>query len=108
MHHFALRESLRSHKMHSYCVCMIFVGLVYLWNGLPVGLQQEKTLNKFQVGCTDFRPAKYHTFGVKFIHLWFIHATFEELSAKTVQVMIFSDFLKYWEIWGFFHSCTVF
>ena len=32
----------------------------------------------------------------------------EELGAKTAQVTIFSDFLKYWEILGFFHSCTVF
>ena len=33
---------------------------------------------------------------------------FEELGAKTALVTIFSDFLKYWEIWVFFHSCTVF
>ena len=32
----------------------------------------------------------------------------EELGAKTAKVTIFSDFLKYWEILGFFHSCTVF
>ena len=32
----------------------------------------------------------------------------EELGAKTAEVTIFSDFLKYWEILGFFCSCTVF
>ena len=32
----------------------------------------------------------------------------EELGAKTALVTIFSDFLKYWEILGYFHSCTVF
>ena len=32
----------------------------------------------------------------------------EELGAKTAEVTIFNDFLKYWEILVFFHSCTVF
>ena len=27
---------------------------------------------------------------------------YEELGVKTAQVTIFSDFLKYWEILGFF------
>ena len=29
-------------------------------------------------------------------------AAIEELGAKTAKVTIFSDFLKYWEIWFFF------
>ena len=37
-----------------------------------------------------------------------IFSSIEELGAKTASVTIFSDFLKYWEILGFFHSCTVF
>ena len=32
----------------------------------------------------------------------------EERAAKTTQVSVFGDFLKYWDILSFFHSCTIF